>query len=196
MENPFDRGYFTTDYLRTLGFKHIGENVRIEKSATIVGLKNISIGNNVRIDGNITIAAISGHLNIGDHIHIGGGGHITCAGGVDLEDFSNISQGVRIYSGSDDYTGASLTNSTIPAKYLNTHVAPVRICRHVILGSGTVVLPGAVLAEGSAVGALSLVNRSLDAWSIYAGIPVKKIRERSKDLLRMEADYLNEYSKN
>ena len=185
--NPFDPGYFASDELVGLGFKSVGRNVKIAKNCTIIGLHNISIGSNVRIDGYSVLAAHSGYLDIGSYIHIAGGGHLSCAGGITISDFCNLSQGVRIYSVSDDYSGASLTNPTIPSQYLNLTKAPVQLGRHVIIGSGSVVLPGARIGEGTAIGALSLVNTSLAAWGIYAGTPTRWIKARSKDLLRLEA---------
>ena len=103
-----------------------------------------------------------------------------------LEDFSGLSQGVRIYSGSDDYSGASLTNPTVPSEFLNGKKKLVKIGKHVIIGSGSVVLPGVSIGEGSSVGALSLVTKSLDAWGVYFGTPVKKLRDRKRDLLEQE----------
>ncbi len=186
LSNPFDPGYFTSDELVRFGFKSVGQNVKIAKNCTIIGLHNISIGSNVRIDGYTVLAAHSGYLNIGNYVHIAGGGHVSCAGGVKISDFCNLSQGVRIYSISDDYSGASLTNPTIPSQYLNVARAPVLLGRHVIIGSGSVVLPGVTIGEGASIGALSLVNKPLDGWGIYAGTPARWIRARLKDLLRLE----------
>jgi galactoside O-acetyltransferase len=56
----------------------------------------------------------------------------------------------------------------------------------VLIGSGSVVLPGVTIGEGSAVGALSLVSMSLDEWGVYFGSPAKRIKARSKNLLEME----------
>lgn len=190
--NPFDQGYFDSTALKTFGFKSVGENVKIAKNVTIIGLKNISFGNNIRIDGNVVITANSGWLNLGNYIHIGGGCHLTCAGGITMHDFSGISQGVRIYSGSDDYSGKSLTNSTIPHKYLNLKIKPVSLGKHVLVGSGCVILPGVNIGTGSSIGALSLVTKSLDEWGIYFGSPAKKIKSRSKDLLKLEEELINE----
>ena len=94
--NPFDQGFYESDELRSMGFKAVGDNVKIAKNCTIIGLKNITIGNNVRIDANIVIAAAAGYLAIGNYIHIGAGSHLACVGGITFEDFSNTSQGVRI----------------------------------------------------------------------------------------------------
>ena len=192
LENPFNQGYQTTEQLRKMGFKFVGENVQIAKNCTIIGLENISLGDNIRIDGGVTLACASGFLKIGSYIHIGGGCHITCAGGVELSDFSGLSQGVRIYSGSDDYSGNSLTNPTVPKKYLNVTVKPVFIGRHVIIGSGSVVLPGVKIGNGTSIGALSLVTKSLDEWGVYMGSPAKRIKARKKDLLEQEKLLLDE----
>jgi acetyltransferase-like isoleucine patch superfamily enzyme len=185
--NPFDHGYMSSAELRTLGFAAVGDNVRIAKNCTIIGLANIRIGSNVRIDDNVVIAAASGAVTLGDYIHVGAGCYLGAGGGITLCDFSNLSQGVRIYSKSDDYSGDHLTNPTVPEEYLGLEIAPVRIGRHVIVGSGSVILPGCELAEGASVGALSLVVSTLQAWTIYAGCPVREIRPRSRRALDLEA---------
>lgn len=190
--NPFNQGYYSTDKLKEMGFKHVGKNVSIAKNCTIIGLQNISLANNIRIDGNVTLACESGYLKLGNYIHIGSNCHLTCSGGVELHDFSGLSQGVRIYSASDDYSGQSLTNPTIPSKYLNVTVKPVLIGRHVIIGSGSVVLPGVHIGDGSSVGALSLVTKSLDVWGIYSGSPVRKLKNRKQNLIEQERLLLNE----
>ena len=66
------------------------------------------------------------------------------------------------------------------------------IGRHVVVGAGSVILPGCSIGEGTTVGALSLVNRPLDPWMIYVGAPVRALRERCRDLLQLEAEYLAE----
>ncbi|MDB2508556.1 acyltransferase [Planktomarina temperata] len=191
-ENPFNQGYYNTEQLQQMGFKRVGDNVQIAKNCTIIGLENISLGDNIRIDRGVTFACASGYLKIGSYIHIGGGCHLTCAGGIELSDFSGLSQGVRIYSGSDDYSGKSLTNPTVPRKYLNVTIKPVLIGRHVIIGSGSVVLPGVTIGNGSSVGALTLVTKSLEEWGVYLGTPAKKIKTRKKDLVEQERLLLSE----
>lgn len=190
MHNPFDPGYATTDELRDLGFASVGDNVMIARNCTIIGLKNIHIGDNVRIDGMTTIAAANGYCRIGRNIHIGGSSHLACAGGIALDDFVGLSQGVRIYSASDDYSGEAMTNPTVPAEYTNVHISPVKVGRHSILGCGAIVLPGVEIGDGCAVGALSIVTKHLSEWGIYAGAPVRFVKSRSRTLLDMENQYL------
>jgi acetyltransferase-like isoleucine patch superfamily enzyme len=188
--NPFDRGYFGSEALKSFGFKSVGKNVEVARNSSIIGLQNISLGDNVRVDDNVIIAAASGSLRIGNYIHIAAGCYLGCSGGITMEDFSGLSQGVRVYSATDDYGGSSLTNPTVPARYLKLTVAPINLGRHVIIGSGSVILPGVSIGIGSSVGALSLVNKSLGSWFVHSGIPAKPIRPRSKQLLELEMELL------
>ena len=92
--NPFNPGYYETDELRKFGFKAVGNNVKVAKNCTIIGLNNITLGSNVRIDGNVTIAAYTGSLTLGNYIHIGSGCYLGCGGGVTLFDFTGLSKSV------------------------------------------------------------------------------------------------------
>lgn len=188
--NPFDPGYYTEEDLAQAGFRSLGKNVRIAKNCTIVGLPNIDVGSNVRIDGYCSIIASSGSVRLGSYIHIGS--HCTLSGGdgIVMEDFSGLSQGVRIYSRTDDYTGRYLTNPTVPSEFTGATGGTVILERHVIVGSGSVVLPRVKIGEGSSVGALSLVTKSLDAWGVYFGSPVRLLKARSKALLELESALL------
>lgn len=186
--NPFEPGYMREDELRTIGFKAVGRNVRVARNNNIVGIENIEIGDNVRIDGYSTLVAVDGGgIRIGSHVHVAGYCFLSAGEGIVLEDFSGLSQGVRLYSRTDDYTGAHLTNPTVPAKYTGVVRGPVQLGRHVIIGSGSVVLPGVTIGEGSSVGALSLVTKSLEPWGVYFGAPAKRLKDRSKQLLELES---------
>lgn len=185
--NPFDHGYLSSEELRTLGFAAVGHNVRVARNCTIIGLANIRLGNNVRIDDNVVIAAATGRLSLGDYVHVGAACYLGAGGGITLNDFAGLSQGVRVYSKSDDYSGLHLTNPTVPEEYAGPAIAPVNIGRHVIVGSGSVLLPGCGLAEGASVGALSLVVGDLEPWTMYAGCPTRRIRQRSSNALELES---------
>jgi len=50
------------------------------------------------------------------------------------------------------------------------------------------VLPGCTLQQGAAVGALSLVTADLGSWGVYAGIPVRRLKDRKRELLQQAAD--------
>jgi acetyltransferase-like isoleucine patch superfamily enzyme len=98
-----------------------------------------------------------------------------------------LAPGVKLFSASDDYSGEYLTGPTLPAGMTGGSRGKITLRRHVLLGAGTVVLPGCTLDEGAAVGALSLVIKSLASWGLYAGIPCRLLRPRKKDLLKIIA---------
>jgi galactoside O-acetyltransferase len=182
--------FYDAEELRQLGFAKVGSNVLISRKASIYGAENMSIGSNVRIDD---FCILSGKINIGNYIHIAA--YSALYGGVYgifIDDFSNISSRVSIYALSDDYSGESMTNPMIPNKYKKIIEQRVEIQRHVIVGSGSVILPGCVLSIGSSFGALTLINRDSEEWSVNAGIPFKKIKERSRHILELEKELLRE----
>jgi galactoside O-acetyltransferase len=189
MHNPFNPGYYHSLELRGFGFARVGENTAVARNCTIVGLENITIGDNVRIDGYSTIIAPKGRVRIGNHVHIASGCALGARAGIEIDDYCSFSQGVRIFSAIDDFSGRGMTSGTLPAEYVRIHAAPVSLGRHVAIGSGTLVLPGVAIGEGAAVGALSLVNQPLAEWTMHAGNPAKPIGPRSRDLLRLEQQF-------
>jgi len=177
---------------KQLGFCKCGNNVLISRNAVFYDVENIEIGDNVRIDD---FCLLSGKIVLGKNIHIAA--FSALYGGTDgifISDYSNISSRVSIYSKSDDYSGNSMTNPTIPENYKNIYSAPVYINKHVIIGATCVVLPGVVIGEGAAVGSMSFVNKSLPPWGIFAGIPCTFLKNRSKNLLEEEKKLLSDFS--
>ncbi len=185
--------YLTKYELLKVGFKSLGENVLISDKAAIYDANTIEIGNNSRIDD---FCIISGKVFIGDFVHITptclvAGGRL----GIELTDFSTLAYGVKVFSQSDDYSGASMVNSLIPSKFKREYCAKVKVGKHVIIGAGSIVFPGVELEEGCSVGAMTLVNESTKPWGVYVGIPAKRIRERKKDLLELERKFIMELTK-
>ncbi len=182
--------YYTQEELKNLGFKSIGKNVKISDKASIYNHNQISISDNSRIDD---FCVISGKVTIGQNVHIAP--FCLVAGGekgIVFEDFSGLAYQVQVFTQSDDYSGRTLTNPTIPKKYKKESMQVVIIGKHSIVGAGSIIMPGVVLAEGTSVGAMSLVRKSTEAWSIYVGNPAKKLMNRKKDLLKFEEEYLKE----
>lgn len=180
--------FFSREQLVGLGFKSLGKNVLISDKASIYNHCEIEIGDNSRIDD---FCVVSGKVKIGRNVHIA----VFCnvAGGsegVTLEDFAGLAYGCQVFSQSDDYTGRTLTNPTVPAIYKRETKKAIHIGRHCIVGANSLIFPGVTLGEGSSIGAMSMVTKSTDAWSIYFGMPAKKLKNRKRDLLTLEQDYL------
>jgi acetyltransferase-like isoleucine patch superfamily enzyme len=168
------------------GFAEVGQDVRISEFARFHGASRIRIGNHVRIDDFCVLSAGAGGIRIGNHVHIAAYCSLIGQGAISLADFCNLSSRVSLYSSNDDYSGNTLTNPTVPEHLKCVDHAPVTLGRHVIVGSGSVILPGVTLEDGVAVGSLSLIKRDCAAFCIYAGNPARRIKERSRALLALE----------
>lgn len=182
--------YLDETSLAALGFKRLGANVKISDKASIYNPELMEIGDNSRIDD---FCVVSGKVTIGRNVHVAifcniGGGEM----GVTLDDFCGVSYGCHVFTQSDDYSGKTLTGPTVPDKYKSETKSPVHIKRHSIVGAGSVVLPGVILEEGTSVGAMSLITKSTKPWSVYVGIPAKRLKARRQDLLMLEERYLQE----
>ena len=176
--------------LRKIGFKSYGRGVKISKKTSIYNPAHIIIGNNVRIDDYVIITAGNEDVMIGNNVHIAAFCGLFGSYGIIMEDFSGLSSRVSIYSASDDYSGQSLTNPTVPGEFRKINSGRVIIKKHAIIGSGSVILPGVTIGIGAAVGALTLVRKDLDEWFIYSGLLCQKIASRKKGLIELENEYL------
>jgi acetyltransferase-like isoleucine patch superfamily enzyme len=180
--------YLTQPQLEALGCKKLGKNVKISDRASIYNADQMEIGDDVRIDD---FCVVSGRIVFNRFVHIAplcllAGGEK----GIVFEDFTGMAYGAFAFTQSDDPSGKTLTNPTVPDEYKSEIKAPVHFKRHSGVGAQVVVLPGVTLAEGTAVGAMSLVNHSTEPWGIYAGIPARRIKERKRDLLELEKKFL------
>lgn len=177
-----------------IGLKSVGKNVLISSRAVFYGAEDIIIGDNSRIDD---LCILSGKITIGRNVHIA----VMCnvAGGdagITFDDFSGLSYGCQVFAQSDDYSGKTLTNPTVPDKFKAEKKAAVHIGRHVIVGVQSVIMHGVTVAEGCSIGAMSLVRKSTTPWGIYNGMPAKRLTDRKRDLLILEQQFLDEGRKN
>lgn len=183
-------GFLGGGELKRMGFKSVGVNTKIGWPSTIIGAQNITVGNNVRIDQFCTIIATE-PITIGSHIHIGA--YCFLLGPIRIEDFAGLSQRVSLYGKTDDFSGAGLVGPIIPNHLRKVHSGGVALCRHALLGSGTIVLPNVIIRQGTSVGAASLIRKDLDSWKMYAGNPARKIGDRDREtILKLERQFLEE----
>lgn len=173
--------------LRELGVAEVGDCVAVHETCVMIGMENIRFGSNIRVDPFAVLSVARGWLKLGDFVHIGTQSFISAGSGVEFCDFSSLSPGVRIFSRSDDYLGEYMSNPTVPSQFtLPAAKNPVRIGRHVVVGSGTTVLPEVDIGDGSSVGAGAVVTRSCEPGGVYAGAPAKLVKPRRTDIFDLE----------
>ena len=174
-------------------FKAVGRDVTIWPYARIVNRARISIGDRVMIDDFALIIGGS-ETSIGSFVHIAAFACITGGGRFLMEDFAGLSGGVKVYTGNEQYGGECLTNPTVPSPFRTPIRGMVSIGRHAIVGANSVILPDVTIGEGAVVGACSLVTRNCEPWTVYSGVPARKIALRpNAEIYRLERELRAKY---
>jgi len=169
--------------------KSCGKNVIIGKTVRIRYPELVEIGDNVIIDD---FTYISTSLKIHDNVHISSGCKII--GGknafVEMFSFSTLAPNVILSAGSDDYL-SGIATPMVPLKYKgNAIIGNIILHKHCIVGASSVVLPNITFEEGACVGALSLVNKNLEEYTLYGGVPAKELKKRNKkEIINLEMKF-------
>lgn len=163
-------------------YKNIGSDVFLSELAIIKHPHLCEIGSHNAIDNGVTIAT---ELVMGNYIHIAP--YVVVIGGkkskLVLEDFSFVAAGTKIVCGSEDYTGGGLVGPTIPEEYRELIYSTVKFEKYSGCGVNCSIMPGVTLAEGSILGANSLLTKDTEPWTIYVGSPAKPVRKRESKII-------------
>ena len=179
--------FLSREELERIGFANLGQNVLVSRKASIYSPELISLADHVRVDD---FCCLSGLITLGRNTHVTP--YCLLAGGTEgilSGEFCTFAYRVSVFSQSDDYLGSSMVNSTISPRFKLEKKAQIFICDHVIVGASSVVMPGVCLAEGTSIGAFSLIIKSTEPWGVYYGIPAIRQKERSKNILKLANDY-------
>lgn len=173
--------FLNREQLKAMGFKSLGQNVLVSDRAAIYNADQIELGDNARIDD---FCLISGRVVLERNVHLAA--YTNIAGGVKgvrFGQFAGCAYGCHVFTQSDDYTGEALFNPTVDDKYKKVAMAAIDIGAFALLGTNALVFPGADVAEGTAIGAMSMVTKPTESWSVYFGRPAKRLKARKKGLL-------------
>lgn len=174
--------FYSEIELKELGLKSFGENVLISKKCSLYAPEKISVGSNVRVDD---FCILSGNVTLGNNVHISAYSALYGAEGIEFKDNSGCSARTTIYSAMDDFSGDYLIGPMHPKELTHVIGGKVTIGQYVQLGAHCLVFPKVTIHEGAVVGALSLVTKDILAWSIYVGVPARKLRDRNRGLLNL-----------
>ena len=69
-------------------------------------------------------------------------------------------------------------DTSIPVLFTPLKFQPVVLKDGCDIGVGSVICPGVTVGEGAIIGAGSVVNKDIPNFEVWAGVPVRKIRQR------------------
>ena len=132
-------------------------------------LGRVNVGGNCAVERGVTFAARGG-VTIGSGTNINRGVHLDGRGGVEIGANVNVSPEAMVISAEHD---------------IRSHDFAGRNRRTVVedsvwLATRAIVLPGARVGEGAVVGAGAVVRGEVEAWTVVAGNPARRIGERPR----------------
>lgn len=107
-------------------------------------------------------------ITIGSYSHINRGCLLDARGTIIIGDNVSISHQVKLVTGSHE-----INSTDFHGVYL-----PIKIEDYVWLGIGCTILQNVTIGKGAVVCAGAVVTKNVEPYSVVAGIPARKIRER------------------
>lgn len=133
-------------------FKEKGYGGHIDYGCYFRNMKKIIIGNKVSINRNCSFYASyhikDAFIKIGNNVAFG--------------------PNVTIFGAGHDYTNLELPDAA----------ATVEIGDNVWVGGNATILSGVKIGDGAVIAAGSVVLKDVEPWTVVAGVPAKKIKER------------------
>jgi len=179
--------------------KHLGENSNIDLRANIEGyLKNISLGNNVVIGKNATLHCDepTAGIHVGNNTTICPSAMIlTYKGNIKIGNYCSVNPFCVLYGLGGliigDHVRIATQTVIVPANHVfeNRDIPIARqgltkqgivIEDDVWVGAGVKILDGCVIGKGSVLGAGTVLTKSVEPYSVVAGVPGRIIRRRGE----------------
>lgn len=137
-------------------------------------------------------------VRIGRLSHVASGCSVAGGGAYSLTlgDYSSLSSGVKVWCSSDDFARSLIflppAGTEDVKEFALSGDVSIGDCSGI--GANTVVMPSNTLPEGTAIGALSFVppNFPFEPWSVYAGIPIRRVRSRDREAVQRQMRHLEE----
>ena len=108
-------------------------------------------------------------IKIGDFSHINRGCVLDARGKIEIGNNVSVSHNVNIMTGSHDIKSSCFIGV----------FKPIKIEDYAFIGVGATILQGVRIGKGAVVCAGAVVTNDVDDFDIVAGIPAKKIKERT-----------------
>lgn len=181
--------YLSIDELKKLQIKlpNNPHNILVSKKASLYNTHLMEFGNNIRIDD---FSILSGAIKLESFIHIAA--FVALYGGkdsIEISEFCTISPKATIFASNDDFSGDALISPMVDSKFCNTRHLKVTLKKHTQICTNATILPGVVCEIGSVLGAYSLLKSNINEFEVFAGIPARKIGNRSTTILNLEREF-------
>lgn len=167
------RRLYTITILRLKGVKiHPSANIHPNAVFEASG-GSISIGSRTFIDRGVVIRALGGSVVIGNDCSVNAYTVLYGCGGLSIGNDVRIAVHAVIIPAKHIFS-----DSSIPIRTQGSTMKGIIIEDDVWIGAGAKILDGVVLGKGAVVGASAVVTKTIDPYSVVAGVPAKCIYKR------------------
>lgn len=112
------------------------------------------------------------NITIGKDVFINSGCHFQDQGGIEIGDGSLIGHNVVL---------ATINHDLRPEKNRKNHYAPIKIGRHVWIGSNATILPGVSIGDRAVVAAGAVVTKDVPTMTVVGGVPARVLKTISDE---------------
>ena len=148
----------------------------IAKSSVILGIQRVELGHNVEIQDYVIIKALKNKISIGDYSQLNPFVVLYGGSGINIGKYVMIAPHCTIVAGNHDHI-----QTEIPMRMAGgLSKGKIIIKDDVWIGANSTILSGVTIEEGAVISANSVVNKSVEKFGIYGGIPAKKLGSRPK----------------
>ncbi len=120
-----------------------------------------------------------GYIRLGDNVEIGPYCVLWGAGGITIGSNVHIGAHVSISAHEARQIPPSKTDTFTPLEF---DFAPVIIEDHVLICSGTVIVPGVKIGHHAMIGGGSVVTKDIPPYALAAGCPARVLRSNGPDV--------------
>ena len=169
----------------------LGDNFNLDLRAPKNGATYLEIGEKSMIDSSFVFETESGHIKVGDRVHIGGGTQLISRNGITIGNDVIIAWNCTIYDHNSHSIYWEERKNDVSREWENaTHglsvlqdkdwsvvkSAPIVIEDKVWMGFGVTILKDVTIGEGAVIGAGSVVTRDVAPYTVVAGNPAQVVK--------------------
>lgn len=169
----------------------LSDNFNLDLRSPKSGSTYLEIGAKSMVDSSFVFETETGHIKVGERVHIGGGTQLISKNSITIGDDVIIAWNCTIYDHNShsihweerkndvslEWENAVKGQSVLQNKdWSVVKSAPITIGDKVWMGFGVTVLKGVTIGEGAVIGACSVVTKDVAPYTVVAGNPAQVVR--------------------
>ena len=165
-------GYVTLHGLPVIR-KYPGSRIKMGKNVVLISHPTVNLAG---VNHPVIIATYSADAEVILEDKVGmSGASINCVSRCVFKEGTMLGANVNVWD--TDFHPIDPEKRVYQTSVREAETAPITVGRNVWIGANSTVLKGVTIGDNTVVGTMSLVNKSLPANSVCAGIPAQKIRD-------------------